>query len=104
MPKLVLPKFYEEGRPIKAPLPVDGPCPLGSLVILKNSARIYVKSRDSYITVIMPYNGYDLQYTVPADLYNCVGWDRKAEAYQVTIWDSKSSCTFTIPALARPNT
>lgn len=107
MPKITLPDFYDEAPHTQQPIPADGPCPLGNLVVLKNNARVYIKSEDAYVTILYPYddgiNRYDIQYTVPKDLYGCVGWNRRKYAFTVIIWDSKSKCVFTIPALAGGN-
>lgn len=93
--------FYDEARPEPAPLPKDHPCHLGRIVILEGTVRFYVISKDSYVTVIMPYQDgtWEIQFTVPSELYNCLGFSRRNEAYTVTIWDKKTKCIIKIPAL-----
>lgn len=107
MPKIILPQFFEASPKTLAPTPKDQPCPLGQLIVLKNSVRFYIKSDDEYVVVIYPYDSgeiqFDLQYTVPKSLYNCEGWPRRAYAYTITIWDSKHKCVFTVPALVGIN-
>lgn len=88
----------DEARPIMAPTPKDYNCPIGRLVISEKNGRIYITSTESYVNVLAPYEDYFIQFTVPQALYGCVGWNRTDHDLVITIWDSKHSCTFTIPA------
>lgn len=101
MPKTIkFPTFMDDIRPIAAPLSGDRPCPIGHLVVTEKTGRIIITSTDAFVYVLAPYQDYYIQYTVPAALYGCVGWNRTNHDLVITIWDGKHSCTFTIPAIS----
>ena len=102
MPKITFPMFYDEDRPPElAPIAGNGPCNLGRLVVFDSVIRFYPITDDSYVSITMPYHTgeWTFTYTVPSDLYNCIGFPRREEDYYIIIWDRKRKCRIKIPAL-----
>lgn len=76
---------------------VDKECPIATLIVRDFNARLTVKTTKPMLWITMPYEDYEITYTVTPDLYDCIGWRRKEHDFIVTVTDGVYVCQFIIP-------
>lgn len=77
--------------------PPDHPCYIAEMRVLSTNARFDIFSTDDRVYITVPYNGYELTYYVLAADFDCIGFLRESEDFEVKIKDSKQTCTFVVP-------